>query len=73
VPSLRSANTFAASFGNLIVLQLSYRSTYQLRSNDYYSSRNYASRLIGSKLIFYTPEYLNFGPDGDPLRWHVGR
>src|SRR3954453_12955498 len=38
--------------------RLSYRSTYQLRSNDYYSSRNYASRLIGSKLIFYTP--LNF-------------
>jgi hypothetical protein len=42
--------------------QLSYRSTYQLRSNDYYSSRNYASRLIGSKLIFYTP--LNF------YQWH---
>lgn len=39
--------------------QLSYRSTYHLRSNDYYSSRNYASRLIGSKLIFYTPIYLN--------------
>src|SRR5713101_917534 len=38
---------------------LSYRSTYHLRSNDYYSSRNYASRLIGNKLIFYTPLYLN--------------
>jgi hypothetical protein len=37
--------------------QLTYRSTYQLRSFDYYSSRNYASRLIGSKLIFYTPLY----------------
>lgn len=37
---------------------ISYRSTYHLRSNDYYSSRNYASRLIGSKLIFYTPQYL---------------
>ena len=35
--------------------QLTYRSTYHLRSNDYYSSRNYASRLIGSKLIFYSP------------------
>lgn len=32
-----------------------YRATYTLRANDYYSSRNYASRLIGSKLIFYTP------------------
>ncbi len=35
--------------------ELSYRATYHLRSNDYYSSRNYASRLIGSKLVFYTP------------------
>jgi hypothetical protein len=38
---------------------LSYKSTHHLRSNDYYSSRNYASRLIGSKLVFYTPMYLN--------------
>lgn len=34
---------------------LAYRATYHLRSNDYYSSRNYASRLIGDQLIFYTP------------------
>jgi hypothetical protein len=39
--------------------RLVHRDTYHLRSNDYYSSRNYASRLIGSKLIFYTPLYLN--------------
>ena len=39
--------------------RLRYRSTYHLRSNDYYSSRNYASRLIGNKLIFYTPLYLS--------------
>ena len=39
--------------------QLAYRSTYHVRSGDYYSSRNYASRLIGSKLIFYTPQRLN--------------
>lgn len=39
---------------------LRYRSTYHLRSNDYYSSRNYASRLIGNKLVFYTPQYLGF-------------
>lgn len=38
---------------------LKYRATYHLRSNDYYSSRNYASRLIGDKLIFYTPMHLN--------------
>ena len=43
--------------------QLTYRSTYHLRSNDYYSSRNYASRLIGSKLIFYSPHYLSAGAD----------
>jgi hypothetical protein len=58
--------------------RLSHRSTYHLRSNDYYSSRNYASRLIGDKLIFYTPTYLSLGGD-DPFaefpavrRWHRG-
>jgi hypothetical protein len=45
--------------------KLSYRSTYHLRSNDYYSSRNYASRLIGQRLIFYTPLHLNLR-GGDP-------
>jgi len=57
---------------------LSYRSTYHLRSNDYYSSRNYASRLIGSKLIFYTPLYLS-PYSADPFaqfpavrKWHKG-
>lgn len=58
--------------------RLRYRSTYHLRSNDYYSSRNYASRLIGSKLIFYTPLYLYPGAE-DPTesfpalrKWHRG-
>ena len=58
--------------------QLSYRSTYHLRSNDYYSSRNYASRLIGRKLIFYTPHYVDTD-DQDPVesfpavrKWHEG-
>ena len=37
---------------------LTYRSTYHLRSNDYYSSRNYASRLIRGKLVFYSPLYI---------------
>lgn len=57
---------------------LSYSATYQLRSNDYYSSRNYASRLIGSKLIFYSPLYIYPGTD-DPFasfpavrKWHKG-
>ena len=47
---------------------LSYRSTYHLRSNDYYSSRNYASRLIGNKLIFYTPMIMN-PYYGDSFQW----
>jgi Beta propeller domain len=46
--------------------ELTYQSTYQLRSNDYYSSRNYASRLIGTKLVFYAPLYINSG-NGDPF------
>lgn len=58
--------------------KLSYKSTYHLRSNDYYSSRNYASRLIGNKLIFYSPLYVNPGAQ-DPFstfpavrKWHKG-
>lgn len=55
---------------------LAYRATYHLRSFDYYSARNYASRLIGRKLIFYSPTLLQ--PWGrHPLemmpglrRWH---
>ena len=43
--------------------KLAHRATYHLRSNDYYSSRNYASRLIGNKLVFYTPLYLSLNND----------
>lgn len=57
--------------------QLKYRATYHLRSNDYYSSRNYASRLVGSKLIVYSPHFLS--PWSDPWaafpalrRWRPG-
>jgi hypothetical protein len=39
--------------------ELAYEDTHHLRSDDYYSSRNYASRMIGSKLIFYTPLYFD--------------
>ena len=59
--------------------QLSYRSTYHLRSNDYYSSRNYASRLIGSKLIFYAPQHLDLENIEETFKtlpgvrkWHKG-
>lgn len=45
--------------------KITYRDTYYLRSNDYYSANNYASRLIGSTLIFYTPlQYNPWSADG---------
>jgi hypothetical protein len=57
--------------------RLRYEDSYHLRSNDYYSSRNYASRLIGNRLVFYTPLYLDW--DDDPLealpglrKWRAG-
>ncbi len=46
--------------------RLRYEDSHHLRSNDYYSSSNYASRLIGSKLIFYTPLDFEFDID-EPL------
>lgn len=39
--------------------KLRFEDSYHLRSNDYYSASNYASRLVGSTLIFYTPLYLD--------------
>ncbi|MBV8685785.1 MAG: beta-propeller domain-containing protein [Alphaproteobacteria bacterium] len=45
--------------------RLRFEDAYHLRSNDYYSSRNYASRLIGNRLIFYTPLSLDW--DKDPF------
>ncbi|MBF0665801.1 MAG: beta-propeller domain-containing protein [Brevundimonas sp.] len=45
--------------------RLSFRDAYHMRSNDYYSSRNYASRLIGDELILYSP--LDVGWRDDPL------
>jgi len=58
--------------------RLAFEDAYHLRANDYYSSRNYASRLIGSRLIFYSP--LSLSARGrDPLealpgmrRWRPG-
>ncbi|QZH74994.1 MAG: beta-propeller domain-containing protein [Erythrobacter sp.] len=39
---------------------LTYRDTHYLRSGDYYSSSNYASRMIGDELIFYAPVSLQW-------------
>lgn len=57
---------------------LRHRSTYHLRSNDYYSSRNYSGRLIGNRLVFYTPYALPANADTALAnlpalrRWHRG-
>ncbi len=53
---------------------LTYRATYHLRSFDYYSSRNYASRLVGTKLVFYTPTLLHaWGPAPEQMMPGVRR
>lgn len=43
--------------------RLSFEDAHHLRSNDYYSADNYASRLIGDELIFYTPLNLYYGSE----------
>jgi hypothetical protein len=39
-----------------------------LSSDDYYSTENYATRLVGDRLVFYAPFDLDFHGDGR-LRW----
>lgn len=55
---------------------LSHTDTWFLRSNDYYSSRNYASRLVGDQLVFYMPHAIDRSSDDDTgpglQRWHRG-
>jgi hypothetical protein len=59
--------------------RLRFEDAWHLKSNDYYSSRNYASRLIGNRLIFYTPLELYWEDEDDLLdvlpgvrRWRGG-
>jgi len=56
--------------------RLSFLDSYHLRSDDYYSDRNYASRLVGDKLVVYSPVYLNHSRPFDSLpavaRWRPG-
>lgn len=42
---------------------ITHQQTFFIDSNDYYSSRNYASRLVDGKLIFYMPYYLSVYTD----------
>ncbi len=41
--------------------KLTYLDTHMIRSEDYYSDRNYASRLIGTKLVVYSPIPIDLG------------
>lgn len=38
--------------------EIEYKNTYFISSNDYFSSRNYASRLVEGEVILYMPYYL---------------
>ncbi len=57
---------------------LRYRTTYHMRSNDYYSARNYASRIVDGRLVFYAPTYISpyeadvFRPFPAVRRWRRG-
>lgn len=44
---------------------LRHEHTFTLSGSDYYSSRNYASRLVGSRLVFYTPVDIPLGPGSE--------
>ena len=46
---------------------LHHRATYHLRSDDYYSGSNYASRLIGNRLVLLSS--LQLPEDADPDAW----
>ena len=47
--------------------KLSFVDAHHIRSDDYFSSRNYASRLIGDQLIVYSPLDLVYDDEQDPL------
>jgi len=47
---------------------IAHRETYFLRSHDYYSTRNYASRLVDGELVFYMPHYLGYSNDMPAFR-----
>ncbi|HEX9938567.1 MAG TPA: beta-propeller domain-containing protein, partial [Longimicrobium sp.] len=47
--------------------RITWRATYQLRSQDYYSSRNFASRLVGGKLVMYSPVPMGYEASEKPF------
>lgn len=47
--------------------------TFFLSSNDYYDTSNYATRLVGDKLVIYSPIYLVDVAASDPIEWPLIR
>ena len=45
--------------------RLAFNDSYHLRSSDYYSSENYATRLVGNHLYLYAPLDLGYADDSD--------
>ncbi|WP_434480450.1 beta-propeller domain-containing protein [Gemmatimonas sp.] len=59
--------------------RLTHIDTYHLTGDDYYSTRNYASRLVGQRLVFYAPISLRYDEKGqfssslpELRRWRAG-
>jgi len=48
---------------------ITHDATFFLESDDYYSSENYASRVVDGNLVLYTPLYLTDRDDDDPLEF----
>ncbi len=58
--------------------RLRFEDAWHLKSNDYYSSRNYASRIICKRIVFYTPLDLDLEDDLSEIlpgvrRWQGGK
>jgi hypothetical protein len=53
--------------------RLTREETYYISSNDYYDIENYASRIIGDKLVIYSPLDLSAIDPDSPLDWPLVR
>jgi len=71
--------SYEADATELAVFELSeggkftHRSTFYKTSDDYYDSKNYATRLVDDKLILYTPLHLTNIDSRKSIKWPVMR
>lgn len=68
--SYRAGESFVRFFRIDDTGQLTRNGGFSIRSNDYFSSDNYASRIIGDRLVMHIPvglDSLDFGDDGRAL------